>query len=147
MEEKSSPDVRIAHLAARVPRDPSGRGAAVPDVEMHSPVAGRDLAPPDDVLPVRRSERLSSALAEADRNDRWARLTLLGAALLEAALLGLTILLIDFGNRTHVLMFVLTMLTFMTLALGIVSLGARLSAANARVLKALELLDARPPVR
>ena len=87
------------------------------------------------------------ALAEADRNDRWARLTLLGAALLEAALLGLTILLIDFGNRTHVLMFVLAMLTFMTLALGIVSLGARLSAANARVLKALELLDARPPVR
>src|SRR5688572_1267396 len=63
MEEKSSPDVRIAHLAARAPRDLSGRRAAVPDVEVHSPVAGHDLAPDDDVLPVRRPERLSSPLA------------------------------------------------------------------------------------
>ena len=87
---------------------------------------------------------MRSALDEADRHDRWSRFALIGAALTEAALLGIALTLIDFGDRTQALIFVLGMLTYLTLALGLIAMAARFSAANARVLKALEMLDARP---
>jgi hypothetical protein len=90
-----------------------------------------------------RSALLRPALDQADRNDRYARYTLIAAALVEALLLGTTLLVIDFHDRTHRLMFLLAMLTYLTLALGLIALGARVSAANARVLRALQLLDDR----
>lgn len=48
----------------------------------------------------------------------------------------------DFGDRTHLLVFIITMLAYTTLALGLAALGARNAAANARLLHAIQLLDA-----
>lgn len=84
-----------------------------------------------------------AALEVADRRDRLARAALLGAALAEALLLALALLLMDFGSRTHLLMLVLTVLVCTTLALGLAAVAARAGAADARLLHALQLLDER----
>ena len=87
-----------------------------------------------------------AALDEADRRERGARLAVYAAAAVEALCLGLALLLMDFGNRTHLLMLVLAILTYATLALGLLALGARAGAANARLLHAIQLLDERRPI-
>jgi hypothetical protein len=89
----------------------------------------------DTAAPVR------AALDAADRHDRQSRMVLIGAAALEALGLGAALLLMDFGNRTHLLMLVLAVLVYGTLALGMLALSARMSADNARLLQALQLLD------
>ena len=89
------------------------------------------------------SPLILNALDEADRRDRMARVALLGAALVEALLLGTALLVMDFDDRTHLLVFVLSVLGYTTLALGLVVIGARSSAANARLLHAIQLLDER----
>ncbi|HEU4457042.1 MAG TPA: hypothetical protein VFR81_28495, partial [Longimicrobium sp.] len=71
------------------------------------------------------SPLVRTALDEADRRDRMARVALLGAALVEALLLGTALLVMDFGDRTHLLVFVLSVLGYTTLALGLVVIGAR----------------------
>ncbi|HYJ79307.1 MAG TPA: hypothetical protein VEW03_06890 [Longimicrobiaceae bacterium] len=86
-----------------------------------------------------------AALAEADRRDRDARLALYGAALLEAVLLGAALMVMDFGDPTHLLVFVLALLTYSTLALGLLAFAAKASAAQARLLHAIQLLDERLP--
>ncbi|HEX5725901.1 MAG TPA: hypothetical protein VFX98_10585 [Longimicrobiaceae bacterium] len=84
-----------------------------------------------------------NALEEADRRDRQSRLALTGAAVVEAALLGLALYLIDFDDRTHLLMLVLAVLTYTTLALGMMALAAKAGGAHARLLHAIQLLDER----
>ena len=86
---------------------------------------------------------LHAALAEADRRERWGRLALYGAALLEALLLAAALMVMDFDDPTHLLIFLMAMLAYTTLALGLVALGARSSAADARLLHAIQLLDER----
>lgn len=84
-----------------------------------------------------------AALDAADRRERMARLALFGAALLEALLLAIALLLMDFGDRTHLLVFVMSILSYTTLALGLVVVAAKAGAANARLLQAIQLLDER----
>ena len=84
-----------------------------------------------------------AALADADRRDRLSRLALYGAALAEAFLLAVALLVMDFGDRTHLLVFVLSVLGYTTVALGLAALAAKSSAADARLLHAIQLLDER----
>ena len=91
------------------------------------------------------SASVRAALDAADRNDRTSRLALYGAALLEAVLLGVALMVMDFDDPTHVLVFVLAMLTYSTLALGLMAFAAKASAAHARLLHAIQLLDERLP--
>lgn len=84
-----------------------------------------------------------AALEEADRRERTSRRVLYVAALLEAGLLGTALLVMDFGDRTHVLMLVLAVLVYGTLALGMVAIASRASAENTRLLHAIQLLDER----
>jgi hypothetical protein len=86
---------------------------------------------------------LQTVLAEAERRERWGRIALYGAALVEALLLGAALMVMDFGNDTHLLVFIMAMLSYTTLALGLAALGARMSASNARLLHAIQLLDER----
>ena len=65
---------------------------------------------------------------------------ILAAALVEAALLVLVLIYIDFKDPTHRLVFLLAMLTYFTLGLGLVALGAHVSRVEERLLNALELL-------
>ncbi len=93
--------------------------------------------------PDRSSSPVLAALDEADRRERTSRLVLYAAAVLEAVLLAAALLVMDFDDPTHVLMLILAVLTYSTLALGMVAIATRASAENARLLHAIQLLDER----
>jgi hypothetical protein len=80
------------------------------------------------------------ALARLDRANRRVTQIILAAAAVEAALLVLVLLNIDFADPLHRLVFLLAMLTYFTLGLAIVALGAHVSRVQERLLTALELL-------
>lgn len=87
------------------------------------------------------SAAVRAALSDADRRERNARLALMGAAVIEAVCLLGALAVMDFHNRTHVLMLLLAVLTYSTLGLGLMAMSSHLSAGNARLLQALDLLD------
>ena len=91
----------------------------------------------------RPSPAVHAALAEADRRDSMGRLAIYAAALVEAVLLGLALMVMDFDNDTHLLIFLMAMLSYTTIALALVAVGARAGAADARLLHAIQLLDER----
>lgn len=80
------------------------------------------------------------ALARIDRANRRVTQIIIAAATVEAALLVLVLLNIDFADPLHRLVFLLAMLTYFTLGLAIVALGAHVSRVQERLLTALELL-------
>jgi hypothetical protein len=82
----------------------------------------------------------SVALNRLDRANRRVAQMILLAAFIEAVLLGLVLVIIDFKDPLHRLVFMLAMLTYFTLGLAIVALGAHLSRVQERLLTALELL-------
>jgi hypothetical protein len=82
-----------------------------------------------------------AALDEAERHDRVSTLILVGAAIIEAVLLGFVLAEVDFGNPTHKVMFLLAMLTYFTLGLGIAAMAAKTSAQNARLMHAIQLMS------
>lgn len=90
-----------------------------------------------------RPTAVHAALAAADRRDRMGRLALYAAALLEAVLLGLALMVMDFDNDTHLLIFITAILVYSTLALGLAAVASRAAAADARLLHAIQLLDER----
>ena len=81
-----------------------------------------------------------AALDRMDRANRRVTLTILLAAGIESILLVFVLLVIDFKDPLHQLVFLLAMLTYFTLALAIVALGAHVSRVQERLLVALELL-------
>src|SRR5262245_58730438 len=88
-----------------------------------------------------------TALDRLDRaNRRVTRLILLAAAV-ESALLITVLLVIDFKDPLHRLLFLLSMLTYFTLGLAIVALGAHVTRVEERMLTALELLRGTPGSR
>lgn len=91
----------------------------------------------------RPTSAVHTVLAEAERRERWGRIALYGAALVEALLLGAALTVMDFSDDTHLLVFIMSMLAYTTLALGLAALGARASASNARLLHAIQMLDER----
>ena len=85
-----------------------------------------------------------AALERLDRaNQRVTRLIVVAAAV-EGVLLIAVLLAIDFADPLHRLLFLLSMLTYFTLGLAIVALGAHVTRVEERLMTALELLrDAR----
>jgi hypothetical protein len=81
-----------------------------------------------------------TALDRMDRANRRVTLTILLAAAIESVLLVLVLMVINFKDPLHQLVFLLAMLTYFTLALAIVALGAHVSRVQERLLTALELL-------
>ena len=81
-----------------------------------------------------------AALARLDRANRRVTLIIIAAAAVEAALLVTVLLIIDFDDPLHRLVFLLSMLTYFTLGLAIIALGAHVSRVQERLLTALELL-------
>ena len=59
----------------------------------------------------------------------------------------LVLLYIDFDDPLHRLVFLLAMLTYFTLALGLIALGAHVSRVQERLLTALDLLRESPTSR
>jgi hypothetical protein len=81
-----------------------------------------------------------AALDRLDRANRRVTLTILLAAAIESILLVVVLMVIDFKDPLHRLVFLLAMLTYFTLGLAIVALGAHVSRVQERLLTALELL-------
>jgi hypothetical protein len=71
------------------------------------------------------------------------RLVMLGAAAVEALMLGLALYLVDWQQRTHVLLFVFSVLGYTIIVLGLVALGAHVSRVANRIVAALETLTVR----
>lgn len=80
------------------------------------------------------------ALNRLDRANRRVAQTVILAAVIEAVLLAFVLMVIDFKDPLHRLVFLLAMLTYFTLGLAIVALGAHVSRVQERLLTALELL-------
>jgi Kef-type K+ transport system membrane component KefB len=88
-----------------------------------------------------------AALDRLDRANRRVTQTIILAAAIESILLVFVLLVIDFADPLHRLVFLLAMLTYCTLALAIVALGAHVSRVQERLLTALELLREAPGAR
>ena len=90
-----------------------------------------------------RPTAVHAALAAADHRDRMSRLAIYAAALIEMLLLAAALMVMDFGNDTHLLILIIGILVYSTLGLGMAALGSRAAAADARLLHAIQLLDER----
>jgi len=81
-------------------------------------------------------------LARMDRYARRVRLAVIGAAMLEGLLMIVALLKIDWKNDTQVLLFILSVLGYSIIALGLAALGAHVSRVGARVVAALDQRNA-----
>ena len=84
----------------------------------------------------------ANVLDRMERQDRFLKLSIAAAAAFEAALLGTALWLVDFSNRTQVLILVTSILSYMILGLGLMALGAHVSRSISALIAAL---DARSP--
>jgi hypothetical protein len=80
----------------------------------------------------------TGVLDRIERHARNVRFAIFGAALAEAALMAIALLKLDFSNRFEVLVFVLFVLTYTVIGLGLIALGAHVSRIGDRVLAAIE---------
>ena len=78
-----------------------------------------------------------------ERQAQTIRFIMLGAAAVEALMLGLALYLVDWQQRTHVLLFVFSVLGYTIIVLGLVALGAHVSRTANRIVAALETLTVR----
>jgi hypothetical protein len=92
-----------------------------------------------------RPTPVHAALAAADRRDRLSRMAIYAAALLELVLLAAALMVMDFNDDTHLLILIIGILVYSTLALGLAAVASRAAAADARLLHAIQLLDERRP--
>jgi hypothetical protein len=83
----------------------------------------------------------ADALERVKQGERYVRRTIAAAAVVEATGIVAFLLLMDFGNRLHVLLLVQAFLIYGTLAAGIIALGAYVNLSAQRILKALSLRD------
>ena len=91
------------------------------------------------------SERLDtirhSVLTRMERAERNMRLGIYGAALTELLLFVVAFLLVDLSNRLERLVFVLSILSYTIIVLGLVALGAHVTRSVGRVIAALDASD------
>jgi hypothetical protein len=90
----------------------------------------------------KNASAVPGVLARMDRHAQRVRLAVIAAALVEGLLLVFALLLIDWRNDTQILLFVFSVLGYTIVALGLAALGAHVSRVGARVVAALDRLDA-----
>ena len=86
------------------------------------------------------SDASGAALDRLDRANRRVTRLIILAATVEGVLFVAVILAIDFADPLHRLLFLLSMLTYFTLGLAIVALGAHVTRVQERLTTALEML-------
>lgn len=82
-----------------------------------------------------------SVLDRMEKAERNVRLAIMGAALAEMGLFIVAFLLVDWDNRLERLLFVFAVLSYTTIALGLVALGAHVTRSVGRVLSVLDAAD------
>lgn len=90
-------------------------------------------------------EALRAALQAAERNIRLNWIEIIGLAALQALILGYALKVADFGNPTHELIFLAAAWSFAHLHFVLSLVVRRQDAANARMLRALELVHEKLP--
>ena len=85
----------------------------------------------------------ASVLDRMERGQRVVRGAILVAALLEATLFAVAIVYVDWKDRTQVLLFLLSVVGYSIVALGLIALGGHVSRSVGRVLAALDALESR----
>ena len=86
---------------------------------------------------------LAGNLRDLRRINRWLGGVRLSAAGIEALMIVLALWLVDWSNRTHVLVFVMSVLGYTIVVLGLVALGAHVSRASSRIVAVLETMTPR----
>ena len=79
----------------------------------------------------------TQVLDSMERSDRNFRLAFYGAAAAELALIVIAFAMIDWSNRTERIIFVLSVLTYTIIVLGLAALGAHVTKTAARLAAAL----------
>ena len=82
-----------------------------------------------------------NTLERIDRAERHYKLAFFGAALIEVAFLAGFLLLADFSQRLHLLLFISTIATYTIVVVGLVALGAWDRRNTLLVLKGLEAIS------
>jgi hypothetical protein len=90
------------------------------------------------MTPDRLDEIRAGALNRMERSDRTVKFALLGALLVEGILIWSALSIIDWNDRLHRLVFILFMLSYMVMVLGMIALGAHVSRGFARLLAVLD---------
>ena len=90
--------------------------------------------PANDDLDVIRQ----GVLDRIERHERNMHLAIIGAFVLEAVLGTIVFRLVDWSDRTQMIVVLTAVLTYTIILLGLVALGAHISRAVARVLLAIE---------
>lgn len=80
-----------------------------------------------------------AVLDEVDRSALRYRLAFIAAAIVESAFLAAFLLLADFHNRLHLLIFIAAIATYTIIALGLIALGVHINRIGLRILKAIEI--------
>lgn len=86
----------------------------------------------------RKEDVVTGVLDRMERHARMMKLAILGAAGVEGLLLVVALLIVDWADNTHVLLFVLSILGYTIIVLGLAALGAHVSRVGARVVAALD---------
>ena len=82
-------------------------------------------------------------LRRIDRQANLIRLAIIGAVAVEALMLALALRLIDWKDRTHVLLLIFSVLGYTIIVLGLAALGAHVSRAANRVVAVLQTIAPR----
>jgi hypothetical protein len=90
------------------------------------------MGPLDDIL--------GGVLDTAEKAEKRFKQATLFAVLVEASLLVTFLLVMDFGQRLHWLLLIAAVLTYGTVAAGLVMMGAFINMNTLRVIKAIELV-------
>lgn len=86
----------------------------------------------------RLDEIRSNVLDRMERAERNVRLAIMGAAVAEMALFIVAFALVDWSNHLERLIFIFAVLSYTTIAFGLVAVGAHVSRCTARVLGAMD---------
>ena len=83
----------------------------------------------------------NNTLKQIEANERRYKLAFVGAAAVEAAFLGLFLVLADLTNRSHVLLLVTAVAIYTIVAFGLIAVGLHVNRNTLRVIRAIEALD------
>ena len=87
------------------------------------------------------NEIRSNTLNQIERNERNYKFSFVGAAFVEMLFIVAFLLLADFSNRIHVLLFIASFSVYTILIFGLIALGLHVNRNTLRVLNAIELLE------
>lgn len=86
------------------------------------------------------NEIRNSTLKQIEANERRYKLSFVGAAAIEAAFLGLFLVLADLTNRNHLLLLITAVAIYTIVAFGLIAVGLHVNRNTLRVIRAIEAL-------